>query len=214
MDLSQRADPDPVAAVVLAAGRSRRMGAFNKLLVPLEGRPLVLHAVEPACRSRARPVIVVAGHEAGALRQAVVGWPVSVVENPDYEQGLATSVRTGVAALPASVAAAMFLLGDAPRVRGSHINALIDAFWGDRARPICVPVHKGRRGNPVLWPARFFPELLTLTGDRGARPLLARHHADVRAVEMADAGVLFDVDTPRDLRAAARGPASDESQFC
>ncbi len=192
-----------IAAVVLAAGRSRRMGAVSKLLTPLCGRPLVDYAVAAARDSMARPVIVVVGHQAASVARLLRAQPVTLVENPTYEQGLATSLRAGVAALPAGVAGAVVLLGDAPLVRAAHIDRLIAAYVADARRPICVPMFAGRRGNPVLWPARYFSELRDLAGDTGARPLLARHAGQVLRVAMDDAGVLFDVDTPHDLRVAA-----------
>jgi molybdenum cofactor cytidylyltransferase len=92
-----------------------------------------------------------------------------------------------------------------PRVRHTDIDALIDAFERDGGRTICVPVHEGQRGNPVLWPARFFPDLLQLTGDRGARELLASYADHVSLVEMRDAGVILDVDTPQMLQALRNG---------
>ena len=189
----------PVAAVVLAAGRSRRMGATNKLLLPLAGRPLIAHAVAAATGSLAAPVLVVVGHEAAAVRRALAGHAVAFVDNPAYAAGLSTSLRAGIAALPAGAAAAIILLGDAPRVRAPHIDRLIAAFAADPTQPICVPEFAGRRGNPVLWPRRFFPNLLTLEGDRGGRALLDSELDPVRRVVMDDPGVLFDVDTPEDL---------------
>jgi molybdenum cofactor cytidylyltransferase len=182
------------------------MGTVNKLLAPIAGQPLVRYAVAAACASSARPVIVVVGHEAAALRHVLGASPVTIVDNPGYAHGLATSLRAGVAALPEGAAAAIILLGDAPRVRAPHIDRLIAAFAADPTQPICVPEFAGRRGNPVLWPARHFAELRELDGDAGARPLLVRHAGRIRRVAMDDPGVLFDVDTPEDLRVAARAP--------
>jgi len=188
-----------IAAVVLAAGRSRRMGAANKLLSPVEGRPMVAHAAAAALGSRANPVVVVTGHEAEAIRAALAGLDVAFVHNPDYAAGMSGSLRAGIAALPADIDGAVICLGDMPRVTAALIDRLIDAFDPDAGRAICVPVYRGKRGNPVLWAARFFPEIDRLTGDVGARHLLAAHDSAVFEVACDDDSVLIDVDTPEIL---------------
>jgi molybdenum cofactor cytidylyltransferase len=173
------------------------MGPDNKLLRMLAGRPLVAHAVDAALASRARPVVVVTGHEAAAVRAALAGRDVAFAHNDAYASGLASSLRAGVAALAGAGADAVVVcLGDMPWVRAEHVDALVAAFEADPRRPICAPVHAGRRGHPVLWPARFFPALLALRGDVGARALLAEHAAEVREVPIDDPAITRDVDTP------------------
>ena len=198
-----------VAAIVLAAGRSSRFAAGNKLLEELDGTPILTRAVDAALGSRAAPVIVVLGSEADRMRAALAGRPVGVVENPHFADGLSTSLRAGVAALPAGLDGAVVLLGDMPRVAVHHIDRLIAAFDPLAHRQICVPTHGGRRGNPVLWSAAFFPEMETLKGDVGARGLIGRHAAQTVEVEMPDDGVLIDVDTPAALAELRRGPPLD-----
>jgi molybdenum cofactor cytidylyltransferase len=188
-----------IAAVVLAAGRSTRMAPANKLLVPFGGAPMVTRAVDAALASQAEPVIVVVGHDAARVREALGARKVQIVENPDYAQGLSTSVRAGLAALPADVDGALFALGDMPRVTAAHLDRLIAAFNPAEGRAICMPTFRAKRGNPVLWARRFFPELATLAGDAGARGLIGQHADQLCEVEMADAGVLLDVDTPEAL---------------
>ncbi len=190
-----------IAAVVLAAGRSTRMGAANKLLAEIAGQPMIDHAVDAALASQAEPIIVVAGHDAAKVRTALGPRKVTAVENPDYAQGLSTSVRAGIAALPDDIDGALFLLADMPRVGAAHIDRLIAAFNPVEGRAICVPTHKSKRGNPVLWAARFFPEMRALVGDKGARQLLAEHAEQVCEVEMPDDAILVDVDTPEALAA-------------
>ncbi|HJS33830.1 MAG TPA: nucleotidyltransferase family protein, partial [Alphaproteobacteria bacterium] len=148
----------------------------------------------------AQPVVVVAGHDAAKVRAALGPRDVAVIENPDHAQGLSTSVRAGIAALPADIDGALFMLADMPRVGAAHIDRLIAAFNPVEGRAICVPTHKSKRGNPVLWAARFFPEMRALEGDKGARQLLAEHAEQVCEVEMDDA-ILLDVDTPEALAA-------------
>lgn len=198
-----------IAAVVLAAGRSQRMGAANKLLSPVEGRPMIARAVEAALGSRASPVVIVTGHGAEAIRAALAGHDVVFVHNPDYRAGMSGSLRAGVAALPEDVDGAVICLGDMPRVTSALIDRLIDAFDPDAGRAICLPVYRGKRGNPVLWAARFFPEIGRLTGDVGARHLLAAHDSAVFEVVCDDEGVLIDVDTPETLARLAGAREKD-----
>jgi molybdenum cofactor cytidylyltransferase len=196
--------------VVLAAGLSRRMGDANKLLAELDGAPVVARTVEAVLASRARPVLVVTGHEAGRVRAALAGRALVFVHNPDYAKGLSTSLRAGVAALDAALDGAVVCLADMPWVRPAHIEALIAAFEASGERPICVPRFGSRRGNPVLWPARHFAAIAALSGDAGARGLLEAHAAEVCEVPVADPGVTLDVDTPAalaDARGSQRGEA-------
>jgi molybdenum cofactor cytidylyltransferase len=190
-----------IAAVVLAAGRSSRMAPANKLLTEVEGQAMVARAVDAALASQARPVFVVTGHDATRVRQAVAGRDVTIVENPAYADGLSASLRAGLAALPADVDGAVFLLGDMPRVTASHVDRLLAAFNPAEGRAICVPTWRAKRGNPVLWSSRFFPEMGALEGDTGARGLLRQHAEQICEVEMSDDGVLVDVDTPDALAA-------------
>ncbi|HRP98269.1 MAG TPA: XdhC family protein [Rhodocyclaceae bacterium] len=191
-----------VAALVLAAGMSSRMGAANKLLAAVDGVPMVARAVDAALASRAASVTVVVGHEGDAVAAALAGRAVRIVRNPDYAQGMSTSLRCGLAALPAAAQAVVVLLGDMPRVGAGHVDRLIAAF--DPAEPaIIVPEHGGRRGNPVLWPRDLFAAMQAIEGDRGARGLIEAHATRVRRVACDDDGIFFDVDTPADLAGVA-----------
>ena len=196
-----------IAAVVLAAGQSRRMGRDNKLLAVIDGKAMVARVVDAVLGSPVRPVVVVLGHQAEQVRAALSGRDVIFVVNPDYAEGLSTSLRTGVAALPADTDGALVCLGDMPNVKPEHIDRLIAAFNPTEGRAICVPTKDGKRGNPVLWAARFFPEMKTVAGDVGAKHLIGEHADLVREVPIDDPGVLLDIDTPQAL-AALRQPAS------
>ena len=191
---------DRIAGLVLAAGRSTRMRP-NKLLVSHAGAPLVAHAVDAALGAGLHPVYVVTGHEQEEVRAALANRGVTFVYNPDYAQGMASSLRVGLLQLWTSCDAVVVLLGDMPRVRAEHVRGLLDAFAAAGPDAICVSEHAGRRGNPVLWPARDFAALCALSGDVGGRALLTAHADRVRRVPMADDGVLFDVDSPAELDA-------------
>ncbi|KTS17379.1 4-diphosphocytidyl-2C-methyl-D-erythritol kinase [Methylobacterium indicum] len=192
--------PEPVGTVLLAAGRGTRFGASPKLLSLLDGKPLVRHAAEAAVAADLGPVIVVLGHAGEAVRKALAGLPLTPVENPDYAEGLSTSLRCGLGALPDPVAAAVVLLGDMPRVGPGLLGRLAAAFRAAPAAPSAVvPMRDGQRGNPVLLNRRLLgPGLASLTGDRGAGPLLARRD-DVLELPVDEAGILIDVDTPAAL---------------
>jgi len=191
------ARPLKVAAIVLAAGRSTRMAPRNKLLELVEGKPVVTHAVSAALGSRADPIIVVTGFEAERIEGALRGLIVKVVHNVDCAQGLSASLRTGLEALPTDTDGALILLGDMPRIETSDLNALIAGFK-DR-QSICIPVRDGRRGNPVLWGAAYFAEMMRITGDLGAKPLMATHPERVVEVPADSDGIFADIDTPSDL---------------
>ena len=194
-----------VAAVVLAAGRSTRMGGPNKLLAELSGKKLVRIATEQALASKASEVIVVTGHQAELVEQALEGLSVKFVRNPDFAGGLASSVKAGIAAVPADADGALICLGDMPLIDAMLIDRLIEAFDPDRGNLVVVPVADGRRGNPVLWSRRFFGELLTLDGDTGARHLIAKHAEAVAEVPVEGISAFLDIDTPQALEAARRG---------
>jgi molybdenum cofactor cytidylyltransferase len=188
-----------IAAVVLAAGRSTRMGGPNKLLAEIGGRPLVRIAAEQALASRAKPVIVVTGHERERVEAALKGLPVRLVHNPDFAQGLGSSVHTGIAAVPAQADGAIVCLGDMPQVDAALIERLIGAFAPEQGALAVVPTINGQRGNPVLWSRRFFPDLMAIEGDVGARHLISRYGEAVVEVPVTGKGALVDVDTPEAL---------------
>ena len=191
-----------VAAIVLAAGRSTRMGGPNKLLETISGKPLVRIAAEQALSSRASPVVVVSGHERARIEAALASLDVRLVHNPDYAQGLSTSVKTGLAALPPESEAAIVCLGDMPQVTSALIDRLIAAFDPERNALVVLPTFSGKRGNPVLWSRRFFPELIALEGDVGARHLIGAYPEVVTEVPVENAAAMVDIDTPDALRAA------------
>ena len=194
-----------VVAIVLAAGRSTRMGGPNKLLAELDGNKLVRTVTEQALASKATEVIVVTGHQAELVEQALAGLAVKFVRNPDFAGGLASSVKAGIAAVPVNADGALVCLGDMPLTSAALLDRLIEAFEPDRGHLIAVPVSDGRRGNPVLWSRRFFRELMTLDGDVGARHLIARHAEAVAEVAVEGDSAFLDIDTPQALEPARRG---------
>jgi len=190
-----------VAAIVLAAGRSTRMGAVNKMLAEIGGKPLVRIAAEQAVASHANPVIVVTGHERDKVEAALKGLPVRLVHNKDFAEGLGTSLKTGISNVPEDADAAIVCLGDMPQVDAALINRLIAAYDPARGALVVVPSIEGRRGNPVVWSRRFFHDLMTIQGDIGARHLIGNYAEAVIEVPVAGEAALTDVDTPESLSA-------------
>jgi len=201
-----RTEPQPekgkrIAALVLAAGRSTRMGAVNKLIAEIGGKPLVRIAAEQALASRASPVIVVTGHEKEKVEAALAGLPVRFAHNPDYAEGLGSSLKAGIAAVPKDADGVIVCLGDMPRVDAPLIDKLIAAFDPENGALVVVPSIDGRRGNPVVWARRFFPDLMTVQGDIGARHLIGSYAEAVVEMPVAGEAALTDVDTPESLSA-------------
>lgn len=185
-----------VAAIVLAAGRSSRMAPRNKLTELVDGTPIVARVAAVALASGAAPVIVVTGFEAPRVAAALRDLDVTIVHNPAFERGLSTSLHVGIDALPAGLDGVIVLLGDMPEVESSDLETLIAAFTNRQS--ICVPVHNGRRGNPVLWGAAYFAEMMGMRGDVGAKQLMAEHPEFVIEVEAGSTGIFTDIDTPSD----------------
>jgi molybdenum cofactor cytidylyltransferase len=196
--------PGPLAALVLAAGRSTRMGAVNKLAAEIGGMPMLRHALMAATGSSSAQTIVVTGHERERVEALLAGLAVRPVHNPDYANGLATSLAAGIAAVPQVCGGVIVLLGDMPRITAEMIDRMADAFAATGGEAIIVATHGGERGNPVIWPRRHFAALTALTGDKGARDLIASHAGEVVTVELGPAAG-FDVDTPVALVGAANG---------
>ena len=185
-----------IAAVVLAAGMSSRMGGRNKLLREIGGMPMIRRSVEAVLASSASPATVVTGRDEAEIRAALAGLDVAFVHNPDFSAGMAGSLKAGIAAVPNDADGVVVALGDMPFVTAHHIDRLIAAYDEDEGRTICVPTHDGKWGNPVLWSRRYFPEMLAITGDKGARELLHAYADKLCEVPMEDEGILRDFDTP------------------
>ncbi|MFN4282734.1 MAG: NTP transferase domain-containing protein [Alphaproteobacteria bacterium] len=193
-----------VAALILAAGRSSRFieksgGGPSKLLASIGGEPMIARVAKAALASKARPVMVVVGHQQGEVRAALAGLDVEIVENPDYTEGISTSLKAGLAAMAPDVDGALVQLGDMPSVPASALDKLVAAFNPLEGRSIVVPTAAGKRGNPVLWGRAYFAEMATLRGDVGARHLIRAYPEAVAEVAMDDGGVLLDIDEPAAL---------------
>lgn len=193
--------PPRVAVLVLAAGRSTRMGGPNKLLATFDGVPLVRRSVETALRSRAERVLVILGHDRDCMRTALDGLGARALENPAYADGMSTSLRLGFEAIGPQADGVLVMLADQPALDPAHLDALIGAFAAEGPGSIVVATGGGERGNPVVLSSRFASGIAAIRGDRGARDLIAANAPLVREVEIGPAA-LIDVDTPDLLQAA------------
>lgn len=199
----------PVGVVILAAGLSRRMGTGSKLLSRIAGRTVIGHVLHRVAQAEGLgPVVVVIGPQAAALEAELAAYPrVITVVNHQTHLGMSTSLRAGLEALPPEAAGAFIVLGDQPFFPPEVFQALL-AAWRDDPAPgeegreevlIAAPVYNGRRGHPVLFSSRLFPELMSLEGDQGGREVLARHRDRTRLVPLDSPLAAWDVDTPDDL---------------
>jgi molybdenum cofactor cytidylyltransferase len=188
-----------IAAVILAAGQSSRMGC-NKLVLEIDGKPMLRHVAEAAIASRACRVVAVLG-KLEIVAPALDGLDIALVENPDFHTGMSSSIRAGIAALPDTIAGALILLGDMPAISPPVIDRVIARFGAADAPAICVATYDGRRGHPVIFARHYFPELLKLESDVGARSILAEHADRVYEIESDDDSPLIDLDTPEALAA-------------
>ena len=193
---------DPtVFAVVLAAGRSSRMGGPNKLMADFDGKPLLRQTTERVLASVADGLVVVTGHQAERARDAIADLKVATVDNTDFASGLASSLKSGVASLPDDAAGALIVLGDMPGVTSTDLDRLIAAFRREGGVRIVRAVHNGKRGNPVILPRRLFADVAALQGDTGARHIVESDATEAIDVELGEAASL-DVDTPEAMASA------------
>ncbi|BCG94927.1 NTP transferase domain-containing protein [Mesorhizobium sp. 131-2-1] len=198
--LPAKAEPK-VEIVLLAAGRSSRMGGPNKLLALFDGKPLVRRAAERALGSRAAKTIVVTGHQRERVRVALSGLDILLADNPDFADGLSSSLKAGIAQVSDDAAGALIVLGDMPGVSSADLDRLIDAFRKSGGHSVVRAAHDGRRGNPVLLPRSLFPAIAHLEGDTGARHLVEAEGLDVIDIEIGTAASI-DVDTREALEGA------------
>ncbi len=201
-----------VDAILLAAGQSTRMGGPNKLLEPVGGQPMIRRVAETVHSAGIRRLVVVTGHQAGRVRDALSGLDCAFAENPDYPSGMGSSVAIGARAAfeaPAPPDAAIICLGDMPDIAPAMLDALIANFDPEAGRAIVAAASGGQRGHPVLWDRRFADDLASLGGDSGGRDILQEHAGQVVTVETDDDAVLRDLDTPEAFDAYREGSGDD-----
>jgi molybdenum cofactor cytidylyltransferase len=165
---------------------------------------MVRHAAETLLAANLENSVIITGHESHNVSQALDGLKVTHVTCPSYALGLSETIKRGISSLPEGVDAILIALGDMPRLSVTTINRLISAFDPHQGRSICVPVYQGKRGTPVLFSSRFFPEILELSGDAGAKSLLHDYREFVAEIPVDDPGIHLDIDTPDELETERR----------
>ena len=187
-----------ICAIVLAAGRSVRMGT-QKLLLPFRGKPLIAHVLNEVLNSPVKQVVVVVGRDGERLREALGERAISLVQNPDLEGDMLSSVRCGLRALPKLCEAALIVLGDQPGIPRKLISQLADCHM-QNPDGIIAPEYNGKRGHPLLIASRFFNKIIDNYDGVGLQGLLKSHPDAVRRIPVTTPEVLDDIDTPQDYQ--------------
>lgn len=198
----QSPEVSALSAVVLAAGLSRRMGRPNKLLLPVAGEPLVRRIVSIITSLPFAEVVVVTGHQADAVLGSLIGLPVKIVHNADYEEGQMTSVRAGLASLTLPSEGVMVCLGDQPTLIAADYVMIARAFHAS-STDVLVPTHRGVRGNPIVLPRARIADILARGSNFGCKQFVAKNSDLVRTFEMPNDHVVLDVDRPEDYASLA-----------
>lgn len=199
---AKKARPCTVAAVLLAAGSSKRFGEENKLLALVDGAPLIRLTALALTASRAAEIVAVTGPDPGEIAAALSDLPIRFVHNPDFARGMGTSIATGIRAVDPAMTGALVCPGDMPSLQSIMIDRIIDAFEASGSQGIVYPaLADGSQRNPVLWPCRLFARLGQLSGEGGAKPILAELRAECIPVPEDDPGHFVDIDTVDDLDA-------------
>ena len=184
-----------IHAVLLAAGRSERMGPNNKLLLNVDGIPLVRKSAINILNSNVTSMTVVTGFDENKIVNALSGLNVNFVKNINFREGLSSSLKAGLANITPTPSAVIICLADMPKIQPEHINQLIENFDPLKGWEICIPTNNGKRGNPVLIGSRFFPYIFETSGDFGAKQVIKQHSDKIVEVEIGTSDIHFDIDT-------------------
>lgn len=187
-----------VAAIILAAGGSSRMKGENKLLLPVEGVPMILSVCRNVLSAGYDPTIVVTGYDEQNIQLALKSVDAHIVHNNGWNRGMSGSIQTGVAALPEDAPGCLIMLGDMPLVSVDTLKTLKDTFLASAGKKITYPLFKGRQANPVMFPKHYFHEILSISGDEGCKSVLQSHSDQSLALTMTSAEVVTDCDTQQD----------------
>jgi len=181
-----------ISAIVLAAGKSSRMGIDNKLLLEFNGKAMVSHVIDQLVLSNVHQIIVVLGNEAEQVRKSITQ-NVEFIDNADYNYGLSTSLIAGINALPPDCEGVMICLGDMPYITADNYNMLIENYQEDK---IIAPTMDGKVGNPIIFSNSYFEKLLKLSGDKGAKKIMKEYPEHVIEVDVGSTAIFNDIDTP------------------
>lgn len=187
-----------ISSILLAAGKSERMGK-PKQLMPWRQSTMLEQVIDNLLASAVNEVIVVVGHRAEELIKTIAAKPVKLAANPDYEQGMSTSIRAGLNLVDSQTQAVMLALGDQPFIDSQIISRLIDEFY-EHDKGIAIPTYQGSRGHPIIFAIKYKEELIKLTGDIGGRQIIKDHPDDILEVAVDSENILTDIDTRSDYQ--------------
>lgn len=199
--------PNPmntITAIILAAGRSQRMGKRNKLLLPFRGKTVLETLLDSLVSLPFREILAVTGHDEAAVQNLLQNYPLKRIHNPDYRRGMSTSLKKGLFAADPGTAGFLICLGDMPLLSADLLVEMAQRFVAAPAPAIVVAAYRGRRGNPVIFSRHFLSEMMALEGDRGARSVLEAHPEAVIEVAVEDENIFRDIDTEEDYRQLSR----------
>ena len=192
----------PTAGIVLAAGTSTRFGTF-KLLQPLGERVLLEWVLDTCLHSKLERIFLVLGYKRAEIMDALAETKkhprLCIVFNQDYLRGQSTSLRAGLNATKGQFPSVMFILGDQPLIDAKNLDMLLERFWHSD-KNICVPFHNNRRGNPVIFSEKFYPQIENICGDLGAREIIDNNAEDVLRIDLSEPSFFHDVDTREDIK--------------
>lgn len=187
-----------ISATIMAAGKSSRMAGKNKLLLDYGKSSIIRLVCETVIASRFDPVLIVTGFENEKIEEELSGLEIKLVYNPDWENGMATSINSGIAAIPEEINGNLIALGDMPLVGSYVLEKLSSAFDSNAGKRIIYPLYNNKQGNPVIFPQKYFAEILSSTGDRGCKKILKRYPENAIGIQVDSQEVVLDCDTPED----------------
>ncbi len=185
------------SALILGAGLSRRFGPSNKLLQNYEGKPIIRHVVDEIKKLNLNQIIIVLGHQADEVRQTLKGDPFTLIENHAFKDGMGTSIARGAQALDQKSDGVFICPGDMPLIKAEEFTKLSEHFVPNQ---ICVPIHEGQRGHPVLFANSYFSVLQQCKGDQGARTVLQANKNNIQFIEMPTTAIHYDIDVEEDIK--------------
>ena len=188
-----------ISAILLAAGESKRMGELKQLMPFGQNTTIVEQAIDNLLSAAVSEVIVVVGYRAEEVIKSIVGKPVKIAINPNYRQGMSTSIIAGLNLVDSRAQAVMLTLGDQPLINSQTINRLIEEFH-NHDRGIAIPTYQGRRGHPIIFAIKYKEKLLELKGDIGGRQIVKDHPDDILEVAINAGGIITDIDTISDYQ--------------
>ena len=187
-----------ISATILAAGSSKRMGNINKLLLLYEGKSLISIACDTLINSKIKPILVITGFEHKKITNSLPKAIDSVIYNDNWSGGISTSINIGISSLPDTIDGNMIILADMPLIKVKTINKLREAFLKYDGEKIIYADYQGRQANPVIFPKKYFNNILSLKGDIGCKKIINQNKINSLGIGIDSSEVIFDCDTEKD----------------